>query len=36
MYLIFCVDGLNGFKEAIGATFPFAKDTKMYNTSNKI
>ena len=23
--LIFCVDGLNGFKEAIGATFPFAK-----------
>ena len=22
---IFCVDGLNGFKEAIGATFPFAK-----------
>ena len=25
MYLIFCVDGLNGFKEAIGAAFPFAK-----------
>ncbi|SFD51966.1 IS256 family transposase [Clostridium uliginosum] len=23
--LIFCVDGLNGFKEAIGATYPFAK-----------
>ena len=23
--LIFCVDGLNGFKEAIGATFKFAK-----------
>ena len=23
--LILCVDGLNGFKEAIGATFPFAK-----------
>lgn len=23
--LIFCVDGLNGFKEAIGATFPFSK-----------
>lgn len=23
--LIFCVDGLNGFKEAIGATFTFAK-----------
>ena len=23
--LIFCVDGLNGFKEAIGATFPFAR-----------
>ena len=23
--LIFCVDGLNGFKEAIGATFQFAK-----------
>lgn len=23
--LIFCVDGLKGFKEAIGATFPFAK-----------
>lgn len=23
--LIFCVDGLAGFKEAIGATFPFAK-----------
>ena len=23
--LIFCVDGLNGFKEAIGAAFPFAK-----------
>ena len=23
--LIFCIDGLNGFKEAIGATFPFAK-----------
>lgn len=23
--LIFCVDGLNGFKEAIGAVFPFAK-----------
>lgn len=23
--LIFCVDGLNGFKEAIAATFPFAK-----------
>lgn len=23
--LIFCVDGLNGFREAIGATFPFAK-----------
>lgn len=23
--LIFCVDGLNGFKEAIGTTFPFAK-----------
>ena len=23
--LIFCVDGLNGFKEAIGAKFPFAK-----------
>lgn len=23
--LIFCVDGLNGFKEAIGAIFPFAK-----------
>lgn len=23
--LIFCVDGLNGFKEAIVATFPFAK-----------
>lgn len=23
--LVFCVDGLNGFKEAIGATFPFAK-----------
>lgn len=23
--LIFCVDGLNGFKEAIGATFPFTK-----------
>ncbi len=23
--LIFCVDGLNVFKEAIGATFPFAK-----------
>jgi len=23
--LIFCVDGLNGFKEAIGSTFPFAK-----------
>ena len=23
--LIFCVDGLTGFKEAIGATFPFAK-----------
>ena len=23
--LIFCVDGLNGLKEAIGATFPFAK-----------
>ena len=23
--LIFCVDGLNGFKEAIGATFPLAK-----------
>ena len=22
---IFCVDGLNGFKEAIGATFPFAR-----------
>lgn len=26
--LIFCVDGLNGFKEAIGATFPFAKIQK--------
>lgn len=23
--LIFCVDGLNGFKEAIGAVYPFAK-----------
>ena len=23
--LIFCIDALNGFKEAIGATFPFAK-----------
>ena len=23
--LIFCVDGLNGFKEAIGAAYPFAK-----------
>lgn len=23
--LIFCVDGLNGFKEAIGAAFPFSK-----------
>lgn len=23
--LIFCVDGLNGFKEAISATYPFAK-----------
>lgn len=23
--LVFCVDGLNGFKEAIGATYPFAK-----------
>ena len=23
--LIFCVDGLNGFKEAIGYTFQFAK-----------
>ena len=23
--LIFCVDGLNGFKGAIGAAFPFAK-----------
>ena len=23
--LIFCVDGLSGFKEAIGATFPFSK-----------
>lgn len=23
--LIFCVDGLNGFKEAIGAVFPFSK-----------
>ena len=23
--LIFCVDGLNGFKEAIGSTFQFAK-----------
>ena len=23
--LVFCVDGLNGFKEAIGATFPFSK-----------
>lgn len=23
--LIFCINGLNGFKEAIGATFPFAK-----------
>lgn len=23
--LIFCVDDLNGFKEAIGDTFPFAK-----------
>ena len=23
--IILCVDGLNGFKEAIGATFPFAK-----------
>lgn len=23
--LIFCVDSLNGFKEAIGTTFPFAK-----------
>ena len=23
--LIFCVDGLNGFKEAIGAIFPFSK-----------
>ena len=23
--LIFCVDGLNGFKEAIGAIYPFAK-----------
>ncbi|ADL51794.1 IS256 family transposase [Clostridium cellulovorans] len=23
--LIFCVDGLNGFKDAIGATFPFAR-----------
>ena len=23
--LIFCIDGLNGFKEAIGATFQFAK-----------
>lgn len=23
--LIFCVDGFNGFKEAIGATFQFAK-----------
>ncbi|OOM62564.1 IS256 family transposase, partial [Clostridium beijerinckii] len=23
--LIFCVDGLNSFKEAIGATFPFSK-----------
>ena len=22
---VFCVDGLNGFKEAIGSTFPFAK-----------
>ncbi|WP_368489168.1 IS256 family transposase [Clostridium sp. BJN0013] len=23
--LVFCVDGLNGFKEAIGAVYPFAK-----------
>ena len=23
--LIFCIDALNDFKEAIGATFPFAK-----------
>ena len=23
--LVFCVDGLNGFKEAIGAAYPFAK-----------
>lgn len=23
--LIFCVDGLNGFKEAIGAVYPFAQ-----------
>ncbi len=23
--LIFCVDGLNGFKEAIGGAFPFAR-----------
>lgn len=26
--LIFCVDGLNGFKEAIGPAFPFAKIQK--------
>ena len=30
--LIFCVDGLNGFKEAIEATFPFAKIQKCINT----
>lgn len=34
--LIFCVDGLNDFKEAIRCYIPIFKDTTMYNPSNKI
>ena len=33
--LIFCVDGLNGFKEAISATFPFAKIQRCIRLSMK-